>query len=159
MAASSIESLAVQACGCVDDVERLRIKVGRNDNVVCSKIAWALGLNAFLVNMNVNTRVKLSEGNTGNLGSVFSNNVLIVRDTVKKSQRTDTSKNQVLGDLVGKGFDGDEKNVCALDLGLSSHAPEANLAIIESNLLCGVLESAPAEWRYYWEAKSLGLAI
>jgi hypothetical protein len=159
MTTSSIKSFAIEACGRVDDVERLGIKVSRNNNIVSCKIAWPFSLNSFLVDMDVDTRIKLPKGSTGHLCSVLANNILAIGEqelstsisfsnsgAVKQSERANTSKDKVLGNLIGEGFDGDEKDVCALDLCLRSHAPEANLAIVESNLLCRVLECIPVEY-------------
>jgi hypothetical protein len=45
-------------------------------------------------------------------------------------------EDEVLCDFVGERFDGDEKDVGGADLLLRLHAPEADLAIIERDLIC-----------------------
>ena len=45
-------------------------------------------------------------------------------------------QHQILCDLVGERFDGDEQDVSCADLLLGLHAPESNLPVIESNLVC-----------------------
>ncbi|KAI6751042.1 hypothetical protein HG530_013956 [Fusarium avenaceum] len=78
--ASSIECFAVQTCGGVDDVEGLRVKISRNDNVVSSKVAWPLGLDALYIDVDADTRVELLKGSTGNLSSILSDDILAIRE-------------------------------------------------------------------------------
>ncbi len=56
---------------------------------------------------------------------------------VDDGERADACQNEVFGDLVGEGPHGDEEDVGTADLFLGFHAPEANLSVIEGNLIWG----------------------
>lgn len=79
---------------------------------------------------------------------------IVVSDglVVDDGQGLDASKDEVLGDFVGQGFDGDQKDVCRAQSGrvsgtctqtwladsplLSLDAPKSDLSVVEGNLVC-----------------------
>jgi hypothetical protein len=45
-------------------------------------------------------------------------------------------EDKVLGDFVGKGFDGDEQDVGGTDLLLRLNAPQADLTVVKGDFIC-----------------------
>ena len=54
---------------------------------------------------------------------------------IDHGERADASQNEVLGDLIGKGLHGDEQDFGALDSLLGLYTPEADLTVVEGNLI------------------------
>jgi hypothetical protein len=63
---------------------------------------------------------------------------VVARDelVVGEGDGADACQDEVFGDLVGEGFDGDEEDVGGADLLLRLDAPESNLAVVEGDFVC-----------------------
>lgn len=148
MSARRVKGLAVDARRRVDEVERIRIQIRGNNDVKIGEIARALGLDSLRVDNDLDARVQLAQGYARGLGAILANGGFHLGEeelraqvglgddsAVEDGERADAGEDEVLCDLVGQGSDGDEENVCVLDLGLGGHAPEADLAIIEGDFI------------------------
>lgn len=162
--AGGVELAPVDARGRVDQVERVRVQVRGDDDVKRAKVAGPLGLGPLDVGVHLHAGVELLHRGEGDLGAVLADDcwwccclavlalavvVAAIRGqeelgaevrlgdeaVVEDGEGTDAGEDKVLCDFCAECFQGDEEDVGTLDLGLGGHAPEADLAVIEGNVV------------------------
>ena len=146
-----VEGLLCYARASVDGGGGEKVHVGGYDDVVCGIEAGIL-LHADIGGdgLDGDAGIELLDLGLCSFGAVLAHvgvgdeegrAQVIFGDGLVVGERdgANAGEDEVLCDFVGEGLDGDEEDVGGADLLLRLHAPEADLAVVEGDFVCGDL--------------------